>query len=272
MASGSAGERERCADAIRHARPCDATDQTGVHGCRDQRGRSRVCRRRARSTPVAAGGVEELRTAGSRRVCCEQRRRARPNEAWSTWNALGPAVLSLKGGRDARRARAARATVAHGRGVATESSRAPRGVGRQSRWHGTVRARGAATTTHVDRRAKRQPRLQFRRGPMSGSSELELRGGRGGGPPPRAVFFDEGCGALDAEGLQSAYARRRPDDRDIVIVEADSRQDPTLSRPPSADGEGPRSLGRLGQLGPVALRGSGLSGEDILREAYVHRL
>ncbi len=261
-ALAQAGDRARGATLYVTLEPCAHHGRTPP--CTDaviDAGIARVVVGALDPNPVAAGGVDKLRAAGIDVELLESDDAFRQNEAWRTWKALGrpfvtyKAAVTLEGqvsvpgrrwisGEESRRLvhelRAASDAVAVGMG--------------------TVRA-DAPRLDARDVRATRQPRrLAFGRGPLPEGSELELRSG---------PLADE-LRALGAEGVQSLLLEGGPT-LTTAFFEADLVDKLLLFVAPIAGGEGPRFVGESVQLdlSHYAIRHVG---EDILLEAYVHRL
>ena len=261
-ALAQAGDRARGATLYVTLEPCAHHGRTPP--CTDaviDAGIARVVVGALDPNPVAAGGVDKLRAAGIDVELLESDDAFRQNEAWRTWKALGrpfvtyKAAVTLEGqvsvpgrrwisGEESRRLvhelRAASDAVAVGMG--------------------TVRA-DAPRLDARDVRATQQPRrLAFGRGPLPEGSELELRSG---------PLADE-LRALAAEGVQSLLLEGGPT-LTTAFFEADLVDKLLLFVAPIAGGEGPRFVGESVQLdlSHYAIRHVG---EDILLEAYVHRL
>lgn len=261
-ALAQAGDRARGATLYVTLEPCAHHGRTPP--CTDaviDAGIARVVVGALDPNPVAAGGVDKLRAAGIDVELLESDDAFRQNEAWRTWKALGrpfvtyKAAVTLEGqvsvpgrrwisGEESRRLvhelRAASDAVAVGMG--------------------TVRA-DAPRLDARDVRATRQPRrLAFGRGPLPEGSELELCSG---------PLADE-LRALGAEGVQSLLLEGGPT-LTTAFFEADLVDKLLLFVAPIAGGEGPRFVGESVQLdlSHYAIRHVG---EDILLEAYVHRL
>ncbi len=261
-ALAQAGDRARGATLYVTLEPCAHQGRTPP--CTDaviDAGIARVVVGALDPNPVAAGGLEKLRAAGIDVELLESDGAFRQNEAWRTWKALErpfvtyKAAVTLDGqvmvpgrrwisGEESRRLvhelRAASDAVAVGMG--------------------TVRA----DAPQLDARevgVVRQPRrLAFGRGPLPEGSELELRSG---------PLADE-LRALAAEGVQSLLLEGGPT-LATAFFEADLIDKLLLFIAPVSGGVGPRFAGESVELdlSHYAIRHVG---EDILLEAYVHRL
>lgn len=261
-ALAQAGERARGATLYVTLEPCAHHGRTPP--CTDavlDAGIARVVVGARDPNPAAAGGVEKLRAAGIEVEVLESEDARRQNEAWRTWKALGrpfvtyKAAVTLDGhvsvpgrrwisGEDSRRLvhelRAAADAVAVGMG--------------------TVRA-DAPRLDARDVGATRQPRrLAFGRGPLPEGSELELRSGP----------LDDELSSLAADGVQSLLLEGGPT-LATAFFEADLVDKLLLFIAPIPGGEGPRFVAASVplELSHFAIR---TVGEDILVEAYVHRL
>jgi diaminohydroxyphosphoribosylaminopyrimidine deaminase/5-amino-6-(5-phosphoribosylamino)uracil reductase len=261
-ALAQAGDRARGATLYVTLEPCAHQGRTPP--CTDaviEAGVARVVVGAPDPNPVAAGGIEKLRAAGIDVDLLESDDARRQNEAWRTWKTLGrpfvtyKAAVTLDGrvsapgkrwisGDESRRLvhelRAASDAVAVGMG--TVIADAPR-----------LDARDVG--------AVRQPRrLAFGRGPLPEGSELELR----------SRPLEDELRALAAEGVQSLLLEGGPT-LATSFFEADLVDKLLLFVAPIPHGEGPRFLGDAVQLelSHYAIRHVG---EDVLLEAYVHRL
>ena len=211
--------------------------------------------------PVAAGGLEKLRAAGIDVELLESDGAFRQNEAWRTWKALERPFVTYK----AAVTLDGQVTVPGRRWISGEESRRLVHELRAASdavavGMGTVRA----DAPQLDARevgAVRQPRrLAFGRGPLPEGSELELRSG---------PLADE-LRALAAEGVQSLLLEGGPT-LATAFFEADLIDKLLLFIAPVSGGVGPRFAGEAVELdlSHYAIRHVG---EDILLEAYVHRL
>ena len=233
--------------------PCvDAVIAAGVGkvvvGCRDP-------------NPEAAGGIELLRGAGIAVELVDSFEARRQNEAWRTWVSRGRPFVTYKVAATLD----GRVTVPGSRWVTGEESRR---LVHELRAQSDAVAVGMGTVQADDPRldargaaAARQPRrLAFGRGPLPEGSELELRAGP----------LQEELAALAAHGVQSLLLEGGPT-LATAFLEADLVDKLLLFSAPVSGGVGPRFVGDSVQLdlSHYAIRHVG---EDILLEAYVHRL
>ena len=261
-AIAQAGDRARGATLYVTLEPCAHQGRTPP--CTDaviDAGIARVVVGALDPNPVAAGGVDKLRAAGIDVELLESDDAFRQNEAWRTWKALGRPFVTYK----AAVTLDGQVTVPGRRWISGEESRRLVHELRAASdavavGMGTVRA-DAPRLDARDVRATRQPRrLAFGRGPLPEGSELELRSG---------PLADE-LRALGAEGVQSLLLEGGPT-LATAFFEADLVDKLLLFVAPIAGGEGPRLAGESVQLdlSHYAIRHVG---EDVLLEAYVHRL
>jgi diaminohydroxyphosphoribosylaminopyrimidine deaminase/5-amino-6-(5-phosphoribosylamino)uracil reductase len=261
-ALAQAGERARGATLYVTLEPCAHHGRTPP--CVDavlDAGIARVVVGALDSNPVAAGGLERLRAAGVEVELLDSDEARRQNEAWRTWKTLGRPFVTYKvavtldgkvtapgrrwlSGEESRRLvhelRAASDAVAVGMG--------------------TVRA-DAPRLDARDVGAVRQPRrLAFGRGPLPEESELELRTG---------PLADE-LRALAADGVQSLLLEGGPT-LATAFFEADLVDKLLLFVAPIPEGEGPRFVAESVRL-DLSHYAISHVGEDVLLEAYVHRL
>ena len=261
-ALAQAGDRARGATLYVTLEPCAHHGRTPP--CTDaviDAGIARVVVGALDPNPVASGGVDKLRAAGIDVELLESDDAFRQNEAWRTWKALGRPFVTYKAAVTLE----GQVTVPGRRWISGEESRRLVHELRAASdavavGMGTVRA-DAPRLDARDVRATRQPRrLAFGRGPLPEGSELELRSG---------PLADE-LRALGAEGVQSLLLEGGPT-LTTAFFEADLVDKLLLFVAPIAGGEGPRFVGESVQLdlSHYAIRHVG---EDILLEAYVHRL
>lgn len=261
-ALAQAGERARGATLYVTLEPCAHHGRTPP--CVDAvlaAGIARVVVGALDPNPAAAGGLEKLRAAGVEIELLDSDEARRQNEAWRTWKTLGRPFVTYKvavtldgkvtapgrrwlSGEESRRLvhelRAASDAVAVGMG--------------------TVRA-DAPRLDARDVGAVRQPRrLAFGRGPLPGGSELELR---------RGPLADE-LRSLAAEGVQSLLLEGGPT-LATAFFEADLVDKLLLFVAPIPEGDGPRFVAESVQL-DLSHYAISHVGEDVLLEAYVHRL
>jgi diaminohydroxyphosphoribosylaminopyrimidine deaminase / 5-amino-6-(5-phosphoribosylamino)uracil reductase len=257
-----AGERARCATLYVTLEPCAHQGRTPP--CVDavlDAGIARVVVGALDPNPAAAGGLEKLRAAGVDVELLDSDEARRQNEAWRTWKTLGRPFVTYKvavtldgkvtapgrrwlSGEESRRLvhelRAASDAVAVGMG--------------------TVRA-DAPRLDARDVGAMRQPRrLAFGSGPLPEESELELRSG----PLPDELR------ALAADGVQSLLLEGGPT-LATAFYEADLVDKLLLFIAPIDEGDGPRFVADSVQL-DLSHYAISHVGEDVLLEAYVHRL
>ena len=261
-ALAQAGDRARGATLYVTLEPCAHQGRTPP--CTDaviDAGIARVVVGALDPNPVAAGGLEKLRAAGIDVELLESDGAFRQNEAWRTWKALERPFVTYK----AAVTLDGHVTVPGRRWISGEESRRLVHELRAASdavavGMGTVRA-DAPQLDARDVGAVRQPRrLAFGRGPLPEGSELELRSG---------PLADE-LRALAAEGVQSLLLEGGPT-LATAFFEADLIDKLLLFIAPVSGGVGPRFAGESVELdlSHYAIR---LVGEDILLEAYVHRL
>jgi diaminohydroxyphosphoribosylaminopyrimidine deaminase/5-amino-6-(5-phosphoribosylamino)uracil reductase len=210
--------------------------------------------------PVAAGGIDRLRTAGVEVEVVDSFRARQQTEAWRTWVSLGRPFVTWKV-----------AVTLDGR-VTLPGERWISGGASRRHVH-ELRARADAVAVgmgtvrsdnpRLDARdvgARRQPRrLAFGRGPLPDGSELEpLRG-------PLADelrgLADEGVQSLLLEGgptLAASFLREGLVDKLLVYVA------------PVVAGAGLRFLDELSEPVPLSRLTAEPIGEDVLLTAYVH--
>jgi diaminohydroxyphosphoribosylaminopyrimidine deaminase / 5-amino-6-(5-phosphoribosylamino)uracil reductase len=257
-----AGERARGATLYVTLEPCAHQGRTPP--CVDavlDAGIARVVVGALDPNPAAAGGLEKLRAAGVDVELLDSDEARRQNEAWRTWKTLGRPFVTYKvavtldgkvtapgrrwlSGEESRRLvhelRAASDAVAVGMG--------------------TVRA-DAPRLDARDVGAMRQPRrLAFGSGPLPEESELELRSG---------PLADE-LRSLAADGVQSLLLEGGPT-LATAFYEADLVDKLLLFIAPIDEGDGPRFVADSVQL-DLSHYAISHVGEDVLLEAYVHRL
>jgi diaminohydroxyphosphoribosylaminopyrimidine deaminase/5-amino-6-(5-phosphoribosylamino)uracil reductase len=261
-ALAQAGERARGATLYVTLEPCAHQGRTPP--CTDaviDAGIARVVVGALDPNPVAAGGLEKLRAAGVDVELLESDDALRQNEAWRTWKALGRPFVTYKAAVTLE----GRVTVPGRRWISGEESRRVVHELRAASdavavGMGTVRA-DAPQLDARDVGAVRQPRrLAFGRGPLPEGSALELHSG---------PLADE-LRALAAEGVQSLLLEGGPT-LATAFFEADLVDKLLLFIAPISGGAGLRFVGDSVQLdlSHYAIRHLG---EDILLEAYVHRL
>ncbi|HEX7581672.1 MAG TPA: bifunctional diaminohydroxyphosphoribosylaminopyrimidine deaminase/5-amino-6-(5-phosphoribosylamino)uracil reductase RibD [Gaiellaceae bacterium] len=261
-ALAQAGDRARGATLYVTLEPCAHRGRTPP--CTDaviDAGIARVVVGALDPNPVAAGGLEKLRAAGIDVELLESDDAFRQNEAWRTWKALGRPFVTYK----AAVTLDGQVTVPGRRWISGEESRRLVHELRAASdavavGMGTVRA-DAPQLDARDVGAVRQPRrLAFGRGPLPEGSELELRSG---------PLADE-LRALAAEGVQSLLLKGGPT-LATAFFEADLIDKLLLFIAPVSGGVGPRFAGESVEL-DLAHYAIRHVGEDILLEAYVHRL
>ena len=261
-ALAQAGDRARGATLYVTLEPCAHQGRTPA--CTEaviDAGVARVVVGALDPNPVAAGGLERLRAAGIEVELLESDDARRQNEAWRSWKALGRPFVTYKA-----------AVTLEGR-VSLPGSRWISGEASRHLVHelraasdavavgmGTVRA-DAPRLDARDVEVERQPRrLAFGRGPLPAGSELELRSGP----------LDDELRALAAEGVQSLLLEGGPT-LASAFFEAGLVDKLLLFIAPVSGGQGPRFVDATVELdlSDFAIR---QFGEDILLEAYVHRL
>jgi diaminohydroxyphosphoribosylaminopyrimidine deaminase/5-amino-6-(5-phosphoribosylamino)uracil reductase len=261
VALDAAGEAARGATLYVTMEPCAHHGSTPP--CADAviaAGVSRVVVGSLDPNPVAAGGVERLRTAGVDVEVVDSFHARRQNEAWRTWVSLGRPFVTWKVAVTLD----GRVTLPGERWITGESSRVRV---HELRARADAVAVGMATVRidnpRLDARdvdARRQPRrLAFGRGPLPNDSELELLSGPLVDELRRLA--DEGVQSLLLEGgptVAASFLREGLVDKLLVFVA------------PIVGGDGPRFVDDL----PEPLRLTRLSaepiGEDVLLTAYVH--
>ena len=261
-ALAQAGDRARGATLYVTLEPCAHQGRTPA--CTEaviDAGVARVVVGALDPNPVAAGGLERLRAAGIEVELLESDDARRQNEAWRSWKALGRPFVTYKA-----------AVTLEGR-VSLPGSRWISGEASRHLVHelraasdavavgmGTVRA-DAPRLDARDVEVERQPRrIAFGRGPLPAGSELELRSGP----------LDDELRALAAEGVQSLLLEGGPT-LASAFFEAGLVDKLLLFIAPVSGGQGPRFVDATVELdlSDFAIR---QFGEDILLEAYVHRL
>jgi diaminohydroxyphosphoribosylaminopyrimidine deaminase/5-amino-6-(5-phosphoribosylamino)uracil reductase len=261
-ALAQAGERARGATLYVTLEPCAHEGRTPP--CTDaviDAGIARVVVGARDPNPVAAGGIEKLRAAGIDVELLESEDARRQNEAWRTWKALGRPFVTYK----AAVTLDGRVSVPGRRWISGEESRR---LVHELRAASDAVAVGMGTVIadapRLDARdvgAVQQPRrLAFGRGPLPEGSELELRSGP----------LEDELHTLAAEGVQSLLLEGGPT-LATSFFEADLVDKLLLFIAPIPAGEGPRFVGDGVQLelSHYAIRHIG---DDVLLEAYVHRL
>jgi diaminohydroxyphosphoribosylaminopyrimidine deaminase/5-amino-6-(5-phosphoribosylamino)uracil reductase len=261
-ALAEAGERARGATLYVTLEPCAHHGRTPP--CVDaviEAGIARVVVGALDPNPVAAGGLEKLRAAGVEVELLDSDEARRQNEAWRTWKTLGRPFVTYK----AAVTLDGRVTAPGRRWLSGEESRRLVHELRAASdavavGMGTVRA-DAPRLDARDVGATRQPRrLAFGRGPLPEGSELELRTG---------PLADE-LRSLAAEGVHSLLLEGGPT-LATAFFEADLVDKLLLFVTPIPEGDGPRFVAESVRLDFLhyAIRPVG---EDVLLEAYVHRL
>jgi diaminohydroxyphosphoribosylaminopyrimidine deaminase/5-amino-6-(5-phosphoribosylamino)uracil reductase len=261
-ALAQAGERARGATLYVTLEPCAHHGRTppGTDAVIDA-GIARVVIGARDPNPAAAGGLEKLRAAGIEVELLESDDARRQNEAWRTWKALGRPFVTYK----AAVTLDGRVSVPGRRWISGEASRRLVHELRAASdavavGMGTVRA-DAPRLDARDVAVTRQPRrLAFGRGPLPEGSELELRSGP----------LEDELRALAGEGVQSLLLEGGPT-LATSFFEADLVDKLLLFVAPVPGGEGPRFVAASVplELSHFAIREVG---EDVLLEAYVHRL
>jgi diaminohydroxyphosphoribosylaminopyrimidine deaminase/5-amino-6-(5-phosphoribosylamino)uracil reductase len=261
-ALAQAGERARGATLYVTLEPCAHHGRTPP--CTDaviDAGIARVVIGARDPNPAASGGLEKLRAAGIEVELLESDDARRQNEAWRTWKALGRPFVTYK----AAVTLDGRVSVPGRRWISGEASRRLVHELRAASdavavGMGTVRA-DAPRLDARDVAVARQPRrLAFGRGPLPEGSELELRSGP----------LEDELRALAGEGVQSLLLEGGPT-LATSFFEADLVDKLLLFVAPVPGGEGPRFVAASVplELSHFAIREVG---EDVLLEAYVHRL
>ena len=261
-ALAQAGERARGATLYVTLEPCAHHGRTPP--CTDaviDAGIARVVIGARDPNPAASGGLEKLRAAGIEVELLESDDARRQNEAWRTWKALGRPFVTYK----AAVTLDGRVSVPGRRWISGEASRRLVHELRAASdavavGMGTVRA-DAPRLDARDVAVTRQPRrLAFGRGPLPEGSELELRSGP----------LEDELRALAGEGVQSLLLEGGPT-LATSFFEADLVDKLLLFVAPVPGGEGPRFVAASVplELSHFAIREVG---EDVLLEAYVHRL
>ena len=263
-ALAAAGERARGATLYVTLEPCTSSGSTppcarAVIGA----GISRVVIGARDPNPAAAGGVEELESAGVdvELVDGELGFRARQqNEAWLTWVTKRRPFVTYK----AAVTLDGRVTLPGSRWISGEESRR---LVHELRAQADAVAVGAETAradrpalTARDVGAVRQPRrLVFGSGPIPDELALERRSGPLG--EELALLADEGVQSLLLEGgptLATSFLRDGFVDKLLLFVA------PTLS------GEGPRFVGNLDEAVRLSRLASQPLGEDLVLSGYVN--
>jgi diaminohydroxyphosphoribosylaminopyrimidine deaminase/5-amino-6-(5-phosphoribosylamino)uracil reductase len=261
-ALAEAGERARGATLYVTLEPCAHHGRTPP--CVDaviDAGIARVVVGALDPNPVAAGGLEKLRAAGVEVELLESDEARRQNEAWRTWKTLGRPFVTYK----AAVTLDGRVTAPGRRWLSGEESRRLVHELRAASdavavGMGTVRA-DAPRLDARDVGATRQPRrLAFGRGPLPEGSELELRTG---------PLADE-LQSLAGEGVQSLLLEGGPT-LATAFFEADLVDKLLLFVTPIPKGDGPRFVAESVELDLLHYAISRV-GDDVLLEAYVHRL
>jgi diaminohydroxyphosphoribosylaminopyrimidine deaminase/5-amino-6-(5-phosphoribosylamino)uracil reductase len=261
-ALAQAGARARGATLYVTLEPCAHQGRTPP--CTDaviEAGVARVVVGARDPNPVAAGGLERLRAAGIEVELLESDDARRQNEAWRTWKALGRPFVTYKAAVTLE----GRVSLPDTRWISGEASRH---LVHELRAASDAVAVGMGTVRADDPRldarnveVARQPRrLAFGRGPLPAGSELELRSGP----------LDDELRALAADGVQSLLLEGGPT-LASAFFEAGLVDKLLLFIAPVSGGEGPRFVDATVELdlSDFAIR---QVGEDILLEAYVHRL
>ena len=261
-ALAQAGDRARGATLYVTLEPCAHQGRTPA--CTEaviDAGVARVVVGALDPNPVAAGGLERLRAAGIEVELLESDDARRQNEAWRTWKALCRPFVTYKA-----------AVTLEGR-VSLPGSRWISGEASRHLVHelraasdavavgmGTVRADAPGLDAR-DVEVERQPRrIAFGRGPLPAGSELELRSGP----------LDDELRALAAEGVQSLLLEGGPT-LASAFFEGGLVDKLLLFIAPVSGGVGLRFVDATVELdlSDFAIR---RVGEDILLEAYVHRV
>jgi diaminohydroxyphosphoribosylaminopyrimidine deaminase/5-amino-6-(5-phosphoribosylamino)uracil reductase len=261
-ALAQAGDRARGATLYVTLEPCAHQGRTPP--CTDAviaAGVARVVVGARDPNPVAAGGLERLRAAGIEVELLESDDARRQNEAWRTWKALGRPFVTNKSAVTLE----GRVSLPGRRWISGEQSRR---LVHELRAASDAVAVGMGTVRADDPRldardveVARQPRrLAFGRGPLPAGSELELRSGP----------LEDELRALATEGVKSLLLEGGPT-LASAFFEADLVDKLVLFIAPVSGGEGPRFVDATVELNlsDFAIR---MVGEDILLEAYVHRL
>ena len=261
-ALAQAGDRAHGATLYVTLEPCAHQGRTPP--CTDaviEAGIARVVVGALDPNPVAAGGLEKLRAAGIDVELLESDDAFRQNEAWRTWKVLRRPFVTYK----AAVTLDGRVRVPGRRWVSGEESRRLVHELRAASdavavGMGTVRADAPRLDAREVGATPQPRRLAFGGGPLPEGSELELRSG---------PLADE-LRALAAEGVQSLLLEGGPT-LATAFFEADLVDKLLLFVASIAGGEGPRFVGESVELdlSHYAIRHVG---EDILLEAYVHRL
>jgi diaminohydroxyphosphoribosylaminopyrimidine deaminase/5-amino-6-(5-phosphoribosylamino)uracil reductase len=261
-ALAQAGERARGATLYVTLEPCAHQGRTPP--CVDaviDAGVARVVVGALDPNPVASGGIEQLRAAGTDVQLLDSDEARRQNEAWRTWKALGRPFVTYK----VAVALDGRVSVPGRRWISGEESRKLVHELRATSdavavGMGTVRADAPRLDARGVGAVVQPRRLAFGRGPLPEGSELELRSGS---------LADE-LRSLAAEGVQSLLLEGGPT-LATAIFEAGFVDKLLLFVAPIAEGEGRRFVGDSVDLdlSQYAIR---RVGEDTLLEAYAHIL
>jgi diaminohydroxyphosphoribosylaminopyrimidine deaminase/5-amino-6-(5-phosphoribosylamino)uracil reductase len=261
IALEQAGEQARGAELYLTMEPCAHHGTTPPCTAAVLRaGVARVVAGSLDPNPEAGGGLVALAAAGVEVEHADSFEARAQNEAWRTWVAAGRPFVTLK-----------LAVTLDGR-VTVPGSRWVTGEASRRRVHelraaydavavgmGTVRADDPRLDAR-DVGAERQPRrLAFGRGPLPGSSGLELLSGP----------LEDELRRLAGEGVQSLLLEGGPT-LATAFLEQDLVDRLLLFVAPIVAGDGPFLLGRLSR--PVALRRLRAEpvGADVLLDAYVH--